>query len=73
LATLDAANPDSEMVGITYFSVGDGKKIKPGMTLQITPQTVKRERFGGIVGTVKDISTFPITQAAARRLSVIQK
>jgi HlyD family secretion protein len=65
LATLDAANPDSEMVGITYFSVGDGKKIKPGMTLQITPQTVKRERFGGIVGTVKDISTFPITQAAA--------
>lgn len=68
LATLDAANPDSEMVGITYFSVGDGKKIKPGMTLQITPQTVKRERFGGIVGTVKDISTFPITQAAAAKV-----
>jgi len=68
LGTLDAANPYSEMVGITYFSVGDGKKIKPGMTLQITPQTVKRERFGGIVGTVKDISTFPITQAAAAKV-----
>ncbi len=68
LGTLDAANPDSEMVGITYFSVGDGKKIKPGMTLQITPQTVKRERFGGIVGAVKDISTFPITQAAAAKV-----
>lgn len=65
LGTIDAANPTSKMVGITYFSVGDGKKIQPGMALQITPQTVKRERFGGIVGTVRDVSTFPITKEAA--------
>ena len=65
LGTIDAANPTSKMVGITYFSVGDGKKIQPGMTLQITPKTVKRERFGGIVGTVRDVSTFPITKEAA--------
>jgi HlyD family secretion protein len=35
------------------------------MTLQITPQTVKRERFGGILGNVTNISGFPITKEAA--------
>jgi HlyD family secretion protein len=52
-------------VGITYFPVENGKKIQSGMKVQITPQTVKRERFGGIVGTVTDVSPFPITTEAA--------
>jgi HlyD family secretion protein len=53
------------MLGITYFPVEDGKKIQPGMNIQITPQTIKRERFGGIVGDVNKISSFPITKEAA--------
>ncbi len=65
LATIEAENPKSKLVGVTYFPVGEGKKIKPGMSIQITPQTVKRERFGGIVGTVTSISSFPITKEAA--------
>lgn len=65
LGSIEAVNPSSKLVGITYFTVADGKKIQPGMTLQITPQTVKRERFGGIVGTVTNISSFPITKESA--------
>jgi HlyD family secretion protein len=65
LGSIEAENPDSQLAGMTYFTVADGKKIQPGMTIQITPQTVKRERFGGIVGTVTEISSFPITQEAA--------
>jgi HlyD family secretion protein len=65
LGSIDAENRSSKLVGMTYFSIGDGKKIQPGMTLQITPQTVKRERFGGIVGTVTTVSSFPITKEAA--------
>ncbi|MDF5708717.1 MAG: NHLP bacteriocin system secretion protein [Nostoc sp. S4] len=65
LATIEAENPQSKLVGVTYFPVADGKKIQAGMTIQITPQTVKRERFGGIVGTVTSISRFPITKEAA--------
>ena len=64
-ANLEAENPSSKLVGVTYFPVADGKKIQPGMTLQITPQTVKRERFGGILGNVTTISGFPITKEAA--------
>jgi HlyD family secretion protein len=65
LGSIDAENPNSKLVGITYFPIGDGKKVQPGMTLQITPQTVKRERFGGIAGTVTNVSAFPITKESA--------
>ncbi len=65
LASLEAENPSSKLVGVTYFPVAEGKKIQPGMTLQITPQTVKRERFGGILGSVTNVSGFPISKEAA--------
>ncbi|MBR8836655.1 MAG: NHLP bacteriocin system secretion protein [Stigonema ocellatum SAG 48.90 = DSM 106950] len=65
LATIEAENPKSKLVGVTYFPVSEGKKIQPGMKIHITPQTVKRERFGGMVGTVTTISRFPITKEAA--------
>lgn len=53
------------LTGVTYFEVKDGKQIKPGMKVQITPDTVKRERFGGIVGTVKAVSSYPVTPSSA--------
>lgn len=68
IGSIAAEDPESPLVGVTYFSVADGKKIKPGMQIQITPQTVKRERFGGIVGNVTSVSAFPVTQEAAVNL-----
>jgi HlyD family secretion protein len=65
LANINLGQPSDELVGITYYSVSDGKKIQTDMSMQITPQTVKRERFGGIVGKVKQVSTFPIAKEAA--------
>ncbi|MEH1840692.1 MAG: NHLP bacteriocin system secretion protein [Nostoc sp.] len=65
LATIEAENPKSKLVSVMYFPVSDGKKIQPGMAIQITPQTVKRERYGGIVGNVTSLSKFPITKEAA--------
>ncbi|MCC5632945.1 NHLP bacteriocin system secretion protein [Nostoc sphaeroides CHAB 2801] len=65
LGSIDEDNPSSKMVSITYFAIAEGKKIQPGMSIQITPQTVKRERFGGIVGTITSVSAFPITKEGA--------
>ena len=65
LGTLQTAGTASEMMGITYFAVEDGKKIRPGMQILITPDTVKRTRFGGIVGKIHDVSPFPITSEGA--------
>ncbi|WP_019503708.1 NHLP bacteriocin system secretion protein [Pleurocapsa sp. PCC 7319] len=65
LASIDTDNQEGKLVGVTYFPVKDGKKVQPGMEVQVTPQTIKRERFGGIVGTVTKVSSFPITTEAA--------
>jgi HlyD family secretion protein len=65
IANIDIDHATDKMLGITYFPVEDGKKIQPEMMIQITPQTIKRERFGGIVGDVSKISPFPITKEAA--------
>jgi len=53
------------LLAVTYFPVRDGKQIKPGMPIQITPSIVKRERFGGIVGNVISVSPFPVTKQGA--------
>jgi HlyD family secretion protein len=65
LANIEDKNPSNKLVGVTYFAIADGKKIQPGMSIQITPQTVKRERFGGITGKVTNISSFPISKESA--------
>lgn len=65
IANLNIERPSEQLLGVTYFPVEEGKKIQPGMPVQITPETVKRQRFGGIAGTVQSISPFPITRAGA--------
>ncbi len=57
-----------EMTGIGYFSIGEGKKIEANMNAQITPDNVKRERYGGNVGNVTEVSPFPISKEAASKI-----
>lgn len=65
IANLAEEDSSEALESITYFSVEDGKKVQEGMAIQITPQIVKRERFGGIIGSVTAVSSFPITREAA--------
>lgn len=65
IATVQAEEPGAKLVGLTLFSVGEGQKIRKGMKVQITPTTVERERFGGIVATVTHVSAFPVTKKGA--------
>lgn len=60
--------PSTKLQTVAFIPVNDGKKLKKGMKLQITPSTVERERFGGIVGTITDVSSFPITKAGAAKV-----
>jgi NHLM bacteriocin system secretion protein len=62
LGSIEAENPDKKMLSVVYFSDKDGKQIKQGMTVQVTPSVVKRERYGGIIGQVTQVSPFPVTK-----------
>jgi HlyD family secretion protein len=65
LGTLRTEDKTEDMMSVAYFKVKDGKQIRPGMKILITPDTVKRAKFGGIVGKITRISEFPITSEAA--------
>jgi HlyD family secretion protein len=51
----------STLDALIYIPSEQGKSVKPGMEVRVEPSTVKREEFGSMVGTVVNISEFPIT------------
>ncbi|MBE8998153.1 NHLP bacteriocin system secretion protein [Nostoc sp. LEGE 12447] len=65
IGTIEARDSGNKLVGVAFFPVSEGKKIQKGMELQVTPSTVKRERFGGIIGKVTSISAFPVSKESA--------
>ncbi len=65
LGKINVQGKSSGLVAVSYFPVKDGKRIKSNLEIQITPDTVKRERFGGIIGNITSISNFPVTKEGA--------
>ena len=49
---------------LVYLPPRDGKKVRPGMTIEIAPSTVRPEEFGRILGVVASVSDFPATRHA---------
>lgn len=63
----DDQSPD-DLTALLYVPPQDGKRIKPGMRVEIDLSTVKREEFGYIIGTVLDVSPLPATFEGMRRV-----
>jgi HlyD family secretion protein len=61
LGAVNAQGTDAKLMSVMYFADKDGKQIKPGMEVQVTPSLVKRERFGGILGNIQTVTSFPVT------------
>lgn len=53
---------------VVYIPSVHGKKIRPGMEVQIAPSTVKKEEFGYLLGTVTYVSDFPVTPQAMQQV-----
>jgi HlyD family secretion protein len=59
---------DDPFVSLVYFTVKDGKRMRPGMAIQVTPDPVERARYGSMLGTVTSISPYPVTLAEAEKV-----
>ncbi len=46
---------------VIYVSALDGKKISPGMKVNISPSTVRKEEYGTLLGKVTSVSKYPAT------------
>ena len=52
---------DSFLELTLYVPARHGKRISPGMAVQVSPSTARREEYGTVFGTVDWISEFPAT------------
>ncbi len=65
ILSVDGSQEPAPLVTLLYLPVGEGKRVAPGMTVQVVPDSVQRERFGGIVGTVQSVSPLPVSREGA--------
>ena len=59
--------PAPPLVGLLYVSPGDGKKVRPGMAVQVIPSTVRVQRDGFIRGVVASASAIHATREGMMR------
>ena len=57
-----------DLEAVIYVSSDAGKKIRPGMRIQIAPSTVREEEYGLMLGTVTYVSDFPATPEGLARV-----
>jgi HlyD family secretion protein len=53
---------------VLFSSPADGKKVRPGMDVQIEPSTVRKEEFGFIIGKVVEVAEIPSTSQGMMRV-----
>ncbi|MDO8605844.1 MAG: NHLP bacteriocin system secretion protein [Phaeospirillum sp.] len=56
-----------DLLAVVYVNPNDGKKVRPGMAVQVAPSTVKREEYGFIMGHVKSVAEIPSTSEGMMR------
>lgn len=60
--------PNAELEALAFLSAAEAKRIEPGMTVRLSPTTVRREEFGTIRGSVVSVSPFPLSSVAVQAL-----
>ncbi|MEP1930634.1 MAG: NHLP bacteriocin system secretion protein [Hoeflea sp.] len=75
VVSLPSDQADQELVARLYANSSDGKKLRPGMPVQIVPATARLERDSYLVGRVLEVSLIPATresiQATLRNNSLV--
>lgn len=59
--------PAAPPVVIAYVKAADGKKVAPGMAVEISPSTARREQDGFIRGRIVQVAETPATSAGMMR------
>jgi len=67
LFSLDRRDRRQEIVSLAYFPSQDGKRLKVGQEVRITPTTTRAQRHGGIRGKILRLRILPVSREALRR------
>ena len=57
-----------ELQALLYMSPDMGKQIHPGMLVQLSPRTVRREEYGYMLGIVTQVAEYPSSEQGVMRV-----
>jgi HlyD family secretion protein len=66
IASLERAG--SGLEALLYVDSREGKSVRPGMSVEVSPTVVRRERHGSIVAKVRAVEDFPSTRSGIMRI-----
>ncbi|MBR1859886.1 MAG: biotin/lipoyl-binding protein, partial [Selenomonadaceae bacterium] len=61
VCTIRLTQDRDDLIGILYVPVDKGKRIEPGMTMQLAPHGVDVSESGSLMGVVRSISQYPVS------------
>jgi len=64
LFELESAGQAQALQSLAFFAPGDGKRLKPGQRVQITPASTTAQRHGGIEGQILAVRPLPVNEEA---------
>lgn len=50
-----------DLTGLLYIPLDKGKRVEPGMTIQLAPNGADVSQTGSLIGVVRSVSQYPIT------------
>ncbi len=69
LLSIEASGSNfNEIEAYVYLPAADGKKVKPGMRVEISPSTVKREEYGFLQAFIASVADYPSTEQGLMRI-----
>jgi HlyD family secretion protein len=68
IVSLERSGDTGGLEALLYVDSKEGKILRPGMQVQISPTIVKKERYGVLLGTVRAVESFPSTHQGMMRV-----
>jgi HlyD family secretion protein len=60
MTLVPSGDPTRNLQAILYVGAEEGRRIQAGMMAEVSPSTVKREKYGFLIGEVRSVSAVPI-------------
>lgn len=67
VCTIRLTQDRDDLIGILYVPVDKGKRIEPGMTMQLAPNGVDVSESGSLMGVVRSVSQYPVSAESVRQ------
>ncbi len=67
VCTIRLTQNRDDLKGVFYIPVDKGKRVEPGMTIQLVPNGVDASQTGNLIGVVRSVSQYPVSAESIRQ------